>query len=98
VIFVKFLKTYYDATLFFSGSLHVIANSFCKQLMEIQKTLDKWRHNVTDPILKTMTPNMQVKFDKYWESVAINYLLFVAIYLDPSYKLEHIEICTQNVW
>lgn len=86
-VFVKFLKTFYDATLSFSGSLHVTANSFFKQLMEIQKTLNKWRHNVTDPILKTMTANMQLKFDKYWESGAINYLLFVAIYLDPRYKL-----------
>ncbi|CAL5213057.1 unnamed protein product [Lathyrus oleraceus] len=38
-----------------------------------------------------MTANMQVKYNKYWESSAINYLLFVAIYLDPRYKLDYIE-------
>ncbi|CAK8538383.1 unnamed protein product [Lathyrus sativus] len=39
-IFVKFLKTFYDATLSFSGSLHVTANSFFKQLMDIKKNVE----------------------------------------------------------
>ncbi|CAK8538506.1 unnamed protein product [Lathyrus sativus] len=97
-IFVKFLKTFYDATLSFSGSLHVTANSFFKQLMDIKKTLNKWRHNVSDPILKTMTANMQLKYNKYWESNTINYLLFVAIYLDPRYKLDYIEFCFTRMY
>ncbi|GAU10414.1 hypothetical protein TSUD_419130 [Trifolium subterraneum] len=97
-IFVKFLKTFYDATLSFSGSLHVTTNSFFKQLMDIQKALNKWRHNISDPILKKMAANMQVKLNKYWESGAINYLLFVAIYLDPRYKLEYIEFFLNRLY
>ncbi|GAU48233.1 hypothetical protein TSUD_184130 [Trifolium subterraneum] len=45
-----------------------------------------------------MAANMQVKLDKYWESGAINYLLFVAIYLDPRYKLEYIEFCLNRLY
>lgn len=95
---MKFLKTFYDITLSFFGSLHVTANSFFKQLMDIQKTLNKWRHNVSDLILKTTTANMQVKYNKYWESSVINYLLFVAIYLDPRYKLDYIEFCFTRMY
>ncbi|WJX61075.1 cellulase [Trifolium repens] len=97
-VFVKFLKTFYDATLSFSGSLHVTTNSFFKQLMDIQKALNKWRHNISDPILKKMATNMQVKLNKYWESGAINFLLFVAVYLDPRYKLEYIEFCLSRLY
>ncbi|CAK8564808.1 unnamed protein product [Lathyrus sativus] len=92
------IKSICCATLSFSGSLHVTANSFFKQLMDIKKTLNKWRHNVSDPILKTMTANMQLKYNKYWESNTINYLLFVAIYLDPRYKLDYIEFCFTRMY
>ncbi|CAL5193913.1 unnamed protein product [Lathyrus oleraceus] len=45
-----------------------------------------------------MTANMQVKYNKYWESSAINHLLFVAIYLDPRYKLDYIEFCFTRMY
>ncbi|KAH1261745.1 putative AC transposase [Glycine max] len=91
-IFISFLKTFYGATLSFFGSLHVSTNTFYKKLISIQKSLNKWRHS-DDLVIQRMTSNMQLKFNKYWESGGINYLLLVAIFLDPRYKCEYIQFC-----
>ena len=40
-MFVKFLNIFYDVTLKFSGSLHVTLNIFFKELVAIQRTLQK---------------------------------------------------------
>ena len=40
-VFVKFLKMFYDITLKFSGSLHVTSNIFFKELVAMQRTLQK---------------------------------------------------------
>ncbi|RZC16427.1 putative AC transposase [Glycine soja] len=79
-VFISFLKTFYDATLSFYGSLHVTANTFFNKLVSIQTSLNKWRHS-DDLVIQRMTTNMQLEFNKYWESCGINYL-----FLDPCYK------------
>ena len=38
-VFVKFLKTFYDTTLRFSGYMHVTSNSYSQKLFEIQHDL-----------------------------------------------------------
>ncbi|KAL2336775.1 hypothetical protein Fmac_011221 [Flemingia macrophylla] len=91
-MFVKVLKVFYDATFTFFGSLHVTIQLFLTKLCEIQKALDKWRKS-DDPILQKMTTNMQIKFSKYWKSSEINVLLFVAVFLDPRFKLQYVEFC-----
>ena len=40
-VFLKFLKMFYDVTLNFSGSLHVTSNIFFKELVAMQRTLQK---------------------------------------------------------
>ena len=75
-----FLKTFYDETLSFSGSLHVTTNTFFKKLVSIQKSINKWRHS-NDLAIERMTKNMQLKFNKYWESGGINYLLLVGVFV-----------------
>ena len=45
-----------------------------------------------------MTPKMQLKFNKYWESGAINYLLLVDVFLDPHYKCEYIQFCFNHMY
>ena len=40
-VFVKFLKMFYDVTLKFSGSLHVTSNVLFKELVYMQRTLEK---------------------------------------------------------
>lgn len=39
-----------------------------------------------------MTTNILVKFNKYCENGAINYHMFVAIFLDLLYKFDYIEL------
>ena len=40
-VFIKSLKMFYDVTLNFSGSLHVTSNIFFKELVAMQRTLQK---------------------------------------------------------
>ncbi|KAI4334784.1 hypothetical protein L6164_013494 [Bauhinia variegata] len=83
-VFTKFLKIFYDATLSFSSSLHVTSNVFFHKLIDIQQTLLKWKDS-DDFVLKSMAENMHKNFGKYWEDGEnFNYLLFVAVVLDPS--------------
>ena len=91
-VFISFLKTFYDATLSFSGSLHVTANTFFKKRVSIQTSLNEWRHN-DDLVIQRMTTNMQLKFNKYWKSDGINYLLLLVVFLDPRYKCKYIQFC-----
>ncbi|KAI4334919.1 hypothetical protein L6164_013620 [Bauhinia variegata] len=89
-VFTKFLKIFYDATLSFSSSLHVTSNVFFHKLIDIQQTLLKWKDS-DDFVLKSMAENMHKKFGKYWEDGEnFNCLLFVAVVLDPRYKLEYV--------
>jgi len=81
----------------FFGSLHVTTNNFFKRLFSIQKSLNKWRHN-DDPVIQKMTTNMQLKFNKYWESGGINYLLYVIVFLNPCCKFEYIELCFNKMY
>jgi hypothetical protein len=91
-VFINFLKIFYDATLTFSSSLHVSANRFFRKLVKIHSALASWIQG-EDVVLKNMAVSMKSKFDKYWCDENINYLLFVAIYLDPRYKLEYPDSC-----
>ncbi|KAK2415525.1 zinc finger BED domain-containing protein RICESLEEPER [Trifolium repens] len=91
-VFINFLKIFYDATLTFSSSLHVSANCFFRKLVKIHSALASWIQS-GDVVLKNMALTMKSKFDKYWSDGNINYLLFVAVYLDPRYKLEYLDLC-----
>lgn len=91
-MFISFLKIFYDATLTFSSSLNVSANSFFRKLVKIHSALTSWIQG-EDVVLKSMALTMKEKFDKYWSDESINYLLFVAIYLDPRYKIEYLDLC-----
>ncbi|KAG5061801.1 hypothetical protein JHK85_002984 [Glycine max] len=68
-VFISFLKTFYDATLFFSESLHVTANTFFKKLGEVQKNeLDRYLENdVEDDHIKFYILNRwKLKASKYY--------------------------------
>ncbi|KAF7832042.1 zinc finger BED domain-containing protein RICESLEEPER 2-like [Senna tora] len=59
-VFVKFLKVFYDATLVFSGSLHVTSNALLMKLCDITKMLNFWIES-NDVMLRNMAKNMKVK-------------------------------------
>jgi hypothetical protein len=76
--FVKFLKPFYEATLKFSSSTHVTANSYFIQLCIIQKTLADGCMS-SNHILSAVSWDMIKKYEKYWGTMdKINLLLYVA--------------------
>jgi hypothetical protein len=85
---VKFLKTFYDATLKISGSTHVTSNRYFMDLYIIQDTLNN-RCLSSDPIMSTMGINIRHKYEKYWGNMdKINLMLYVAFVFDPRYKMK----------
>ncbi|KAF7822018.1 zinc finger BED domain-containing protein RICESLEEPER 2-like [Senna tora] len=97
-VFVKFLKVFYDATLVFSRSLHVTSNVFLMKLCDITKMLNFWIES-NDVMLRNMAKNMKTKLDKYWDGGDnMNYMLFVAVVLDPRHKMTYIEFCFSKMY
>lgn len=91
--FIKFLKTFYDATLKFSGSLYSTSNTFLHQLSLIRTQINTWA-NRRDTFLKIMAGNMGRKYNKYWGSLgSINPILLVAVLLDPRHKEAFLKYC-----
>ncbi|XP_059441969.1 zinc finger BED domain-containing protein RICESLEEPER 1-like [Corylus avellana] len=101
-LFVRFLKSFYDATLKFSSSKNVTSNSYFIQLCIIQNTLNDSICS-DNPILSSMSFDMKTKYDKYWETVErINLLLYVAFVLGPRYKMKGLVFwlrrCNEADW
>jgi hypothetical protein len=87
----KFLRLFYEATLRFSGSLVVTSNSYFHELVGIQNELYKLCNLDGDSLLKSMAKVMKMKYEKYWGNIEkMNLLLFVAVVLDPRYKMKYI--------
>ncbi|KAL4016504.1 hypothetical protein IC575_024156 [Cucumis melo] len=96
-VFVMFLKVFYNVTNKISGSLYVTANSFFHEMWGINDLLISWS-NEHNSILRNMTINMKSKYDKYWGSIEkINKLVFLAVVLDPRYKLDYVGFCIESV-
>ncbi|KAL4600243.1 hypothetical protein ACB092_11G184500 [Castanea dentata] len=90
--FVKFLGIFYEATLRFSGSLFVTSNTYFHELISIEDQLQQLCSVDGDPLLKSMAVEMKKKYDKYWGSIDnINLMLFVAVVLDPRYRLKYVN-------
>ena len=97
-IFVKFLATFYEVTLKFSGTLHVTSNNFYHEICEIHTQLSDLASS-SDPLLSTMAASMKKKYDKYWGNAEnINPLLFLAVVLDPRYKLKYLKYCFESIY
>ncbi|KAG8372377.1 hypothetical protein BUALT_Bualt12G0059900 [Buddleja alternifolia] len=89
--FVKFLKIFYNVTLKFSGSSYITSNSFFRELTTVYVGLSTMisKGNLH---MAVMAIRMKEKFNKYWGNIEnINWLLFVAILLDPRYKLKYVS-------
>lgn len=97
--FSKFLKLFYEAALQFSGSLFVTSNAYFHELVLIQSELSSMCCSSGDPLLKDMAENMKKKFDNYWGSIdRINSMLFVAVVLDPRYKLNYVKFWFKKLY
>ena len=59
--------------------------------MGIQNELYKLYSLNGDSLLKSMAEGMKMKYEKYWGNFEkMNLLLFVAVVLDPRYKMKYI--------
>ena len=97
-VFVKFLKMFYNVTLKFSGSLHITPNIFFKELVAMQRTLQKMA-NGRDKVIAFYACRMKENFAKYWENFSnVDYLLHVAIVMDPRYKMKYVKFCFEQVY
>ncbi|KAA0050998.1 zinc finger BED domain-containing protein RICESLEEPER 2-like isoform X2 [Cucumis melo var. makuwa] len=64
---------------------------------KIQFILNKWSNN-NNSVLSLMAMNMKTKFDKCWGSLEkMNKLMFVAMVIDPRYKLKCLNYCLSDV-
>ncbi|KAJ6962265.1 zinc finger BED domain-containing protein RICESLEEPER 2-like [Populus alba x Populus x berolinensis] len=91
--FVKFLKLFYTITLKFSGSLYVTSNSFFHELISMHTSISQLCRS-EDVYVSKMTKNMMVKYKKYWgDQDTQNFLLYVAVVLDPHFKLKYMRFC-----
>lgn len=83
--FVRLLKTFYDATLKFSGSTYVTSNLFLDEVICINDVLQEWVKN-GNVLLSDMADWMVLKYEKYWAVDKINKMLYIAVLLDPRRK------------
>ena len=91
-LFTKFISMFYEATLRFSSSLFVTTNVYFHELVSLQDQLNQLCNGRGDLLLKGMAQRMKLKYDKYWGSVdRINLMLFVAVVVDPRYKLKYVR-------
>ncbi|KAK9265824.1 hypothetical protein L1049_001791 [Liquidambar formosana] len=97
-VFVRFLKLFYNVTLKFSGSLYVTSNAFFYELISVQSKLISLCKS-RDRVLGDIANLMRRKYDKYWENLDnINFLLYVAVVLDPRYKLRYVRFSFAQVY
>lgn len=97
-VFVKFLSIFYEVTLKFSGTLHVTSNNFFHEICEIHTQLSDLVDK-GDPLLSGIAMGMKEKYDKYWGNADnINPLLFLAVVLDPRYKMRYLKFCFDSVY
>ncbi|XP_058212027.1 zinc finger BED domain-containing protein RICESLEEPER 2-like [Rhododendron vialii] len=92
-LFVTFLKLFYDATKKFSASLFVTSNVFFHELFEVETHIDESILS-GDSFMSKIAIEMKRKFQTYWGDVEkFNSLLYVAVALDPQYKLRLVKFC-----
>ncbi|KAK6137046.1 hypothetical protein DH2020_029210 [Rehmannia glutinosa] len=96
--FVKFLKIFYHVTLKFSGSSYITSNVFFRELATVHVGLSNMISK-GDYGMVSMAIRMKEKFNKYWGNIDhINWLFFVAVLLDPRYKLKYVNFCFATMY
>jgi hypothetical protein len=93
-----FLKLFEKVTTRLSASLRVTSTIVFHDIMLMHAKLDEIAL-ADDPILSSMASFMKLKFQKYWEEEGnLNYLLFIAVILDPRYKLKYLTFCLEILY
>ncbi|KAL0315404.1 UNVERIFIED_CONTAM: Zinc finger BED domain-containing protein RICESLEEPER 2 [Sesamum radiatum] len=96
--FMKFLKIFYNVTLKFSSSSYITSNAFFRELATLHVSLTTIM-NKGDYHMASMAIRMKDKFNKYWGNIDnMNWFLFVAILLDPRYKLKYVSFGLATIY
>ncbi|CAL8157311.1 unnamed protein product [Prunus armeniaca] len=98
ISFVHFLKKFYDTTLKLSVTKTVTSNIIFHKLVSLQVEFELKMSDPRDPVLQQVASSMKKKFDNYWGSFeSVNKMIFVALVLDPRFKLQMFKISFQNL-
>ncbi|KAL4579496.1 hypothetical protein LXL04_015645 [Taraxacum kok-saghyz] len=94
---ISYLKIFSDVTTKISGSKYVTLNIFFFELVKMQATIMRMTLTQGEQ-KKKMAISMKTKYDKYWDNVDnMNYLLYVAVVLDPRNKLAYVSYCIELI-
>uniref|UniRef100_A0ACD5T6T2 Uncharacterized protein n=1 Tax=Avena sativa TaxID=4498 RepID=A0ACD5T6T2_AVESA len=97
---ISVFKFFYNVTLRFSGQQYVTSTTFFHDFLLMHNKITQLIHGKEQEAgLASMAENMKQKFDKYWDNNdGLNPLLFIAVVLDPRYKLKFLEFCFSNIY
>ncbi|CAA0818795.1 Unknown protein [Striga hermonthica] len=88
---VDILSHFYELTLRISGTSYVTSNEFYHEISSVNCLLREWIAS-DDLDIKAMGEKMKSKYNKYWgDPKNMNHLIYVAVFVDPRYKLEFLE-------
>ncbi|GJS45388.1 zinc finger, BED-type containing protein [Tanacetum coccineum] len=90
---MEYLRIFFSVTKKISGSKYVTANLFFGELVTMHATISQMCEHA-DEKKKKMALSMKDKYDKYWDNLDnMNFLLHVALVLDPRNKLYYLKYC-----
>ncbi|KAJ9551947.1 hypothetical protein OSB04_015992 [Centaurea solstitialis] len=96
--FVEYLRIFCEVTTKISGSKYVTSNLFFSELVKMQATITRMCHSI-DAEKQKMAKSMKLKYDKYWDNIEnMNFLLYVAVALDPRNKLRYVTFCVEMIY
>eukprot|EP00267_Zea_mays_P045151 XP_020397404.1 zinc finger BED domain-containing protein RICESLEEPER 2-like [Zea mays] len=85
----EFLEHFHKLTIRVSATLRPTAHIFFHEVAELNILLRSWCES-SDPLRNKMAKRMLAKYNKYWgDHTSFNILIFVAVALDPRYKLSN---------
>uniref|UniRef100_A0A0A9CM89 hAT-like transposase RNase-H fold domain-containing protein n=1 Tax=Arundo donax TaxID=35708 RepID=A0A0A9CM89_ARUDO len=92
------LKPFSRVTVRLSGSQYVTSSTFFHDFILLHDMLVQLAES-NNSHWSEMATCMKKKFDKYWDNVAVlNPLLFMAVALDPRFKLKYLKFCTDLIY
>lgn len=89
---------FYNVTNLISGSKYVTSNLFFGELVTMHASISRMCVD-EDKKKQAMAASMKDKYDKYWDNIDnINFLLYVAVLLDPRNKLFYLDYCLGQIY
>ncbi|KAH9733996.1 BED-type domain-containing protein [Citrus sinensis] len=82
---LEYLLSFYSMTELFSDTQYPTSNLFFPMICEMKINLHEWELSDV-PVVREMTGQMIMKFDKYWAQ--IHGILVMAVILDPRFKMQ----------